>query len=94
MAVTIQFMFFLLIRTWQNIALALLKWVPGWEIIFTDFNAANGKVYKWIQPVNGVPQGNYEPATVFGYTQKTAIGIVGYGVRFIGQKPVKNRICL
>ena len=27
------------------------------------YNAANGKVYQWIQPVNGVPQGNFEPAT-------------------------------
>ncbi len=27
------------------------------------FNAANGKVYKWVQPLNGVKQGNFEPAT-------------------------------
>jgi hypothetical protein len=26
------------------------------------FNAVNGKVYEWIQPINGVPQGNFEPA--------------------------------
>lgn len=26
------------------------------------FNGANGKVYQWIAPVSGVPQGNYEPA--------------------------------
>lgn len=26
------------------------------------FNAANGKVYQWVAPVNNVPQGNYEPA--------------------------------
>ncbi|MCA0398462.1 MAG: hypothetical protein LCH51_13745 [Bacteroidetes bacterium] len=25
--------------------------------------AANGKVYQWVAPVNGVPQGQYEPAT-------------------------------
>ena len=24
-------------------------------------SAANGKVYKWVAPLNGVPQGNYEP---------------------------------
>lgn len=28
-----------------------------------DFNGANGKVYKWIAPVNGVLQGQYEPAS-------------------------------
>lgn len=27
------------------------------------FNAANGNVYQWIAPVNGVPQGNFEAAT-------------------------------
>ncbi|TDH27078.1 hypothetical protein EXU57_08710 [Segetibacter sp. 3557_3] len=27
------------------------------------FNGANGKVYRWVQPVNGVPAGNFEPAT-------------------------------
>nr|WP_214460475.1 hypothetical protein [Flavihumibacter fluvii] len=28
-----------------------------------DLNAANGKVYKWVEPFNGIPQGRYEPAT-------------------------------
>lgn len=28
-----------------------------------DFNGANGKVYRWVEPVNGVSQGNFEPAT-------------------------------
>ena len=34
------------------------------------YNAANGKVYQWVEPVNGVPQGNYEPA-VFLVTPKS-----------------------
>ncbi|MDQ6812439.1 MAG: hypothetical protein M3040_01670, partial [Bacteroidota bacterium] len=28
-----------------------------------DFNGANGKVYRWIEPINGALQGNFEPAT-------------------------------
>ncbi|MGI8635477.1 MAG: hypothetical protein ACR2KZ_08750, partial [Segetibacter sp.] len=28
-----------------------------------DFNGANGKVYRWVQPDNGILQGNFEPAT-------------------------------
>ena len=34
-----------------------------------DFNGANGKVFRWIQPVNGVKQGRFEPA-VFLVTPK------------------------
>ncbi|MFT3935497.1 MAG: hypothetical protein QM726_17860 [Chitinophagaceae bacterium] len=34
-----------------------------------DFNGANGKVYKWIAPVNGVKQGEYE-AAIFLVTPK------------------------
>jgi len=26
-----------------------------------DNNLANGKVYRWVSPINGVPQGDYEP---------------------------------
>jgi len=26
------------------------------------FNGANGKAYKWVEPINNIPQGNYEPA--------------------------------
>ncbi len=33
------------------------------------FNAANGKVYQWVAPVNGVPQGSFQPA-VFLVTPK------------------------
>ncbi|MEY2800075.1 MAG: hypothetical protein RI934_1063 [Bacteroidota bacterium] len=43
-----------------------------YKLIFTDLgpnagnyilsnNSANGRVYEWIQPILGVPQGNYEP---------------------------------
>ncbi len=28
------------------------------------FNAANGKVYTWVAPINGVPQGSYEPVSL------------------------------
>jgi hypothetical protein len=40
------------------------------------FNAANGKVYQWVQPVNGVRQGNFEPAT-FLVTPKKRMVISG-----------------
>ena len=34
-----------------------------------DFNGANGKVYRWLSPVNGTKQGRYEPA-IFLVTPK------------------------
>ncbi|HVX50434.1 MAG TPA: hypothetical protein VHB48_09755 [Chitinophagaceae bacterium] len=42
------------------------------------FNAANGKVYQWVAPVNGVPQGNYE-AAAFLVTPKrqTVMNVAG-----------------
>lgn len=46
------------------------------------YNAANGKVYQWIQPVNGVPQGNFEPASflVTPKRQQLISGAVEYAM--------------
>lgn len=41
------------------------------------YNAANGKVYQWVQPVNGVPQGSFEPATFLVTPKKQQIISVG-----------------
>lgn len=37
---------------------------PGNGNYVPDFNGANGKVYRFVQPVNGVKQGQFEPVTV------------------------------
>ncbi|WP_242692090.1 hypothetical protein [Aridibaculum aurantiacum] len=42
-----------------------------------DFNGANGKVFKWVAPVNGVPQGNFEPATLLVTPKKQQMLTVG-----------------
>lgn len=42
-----------------------------------DFNGANGKVYRWVAPLNGVPQGNYEPATYLVTPKKQQLVSVG-----------------
>ncbi len=39
-----------------------------------SFNAANGKVYQWVAPVNGVPQGNYEPVILLVTPKKAQMG--------------------
>lgn len=40
-------------------------------------SSANGKVYKWVAPVNGVKQGAYEPVTLFITPQKHIVSNFG-----------------
>lgn len=41
------------------------------------FNAANGQVFQWVQPVDGIPQGNYEAATFLVSPKKQQVLSVG-----------------
>jgi hypothetical protein len=42
-----------------------------------DFNGANGKVFRWIAPVNGVSQGRFEPAVFLVAPKKQQVLSVG-----------------
>ncbi len=42
-----------------------------------DFNGANGKVYRWIAPVNGVKQGQFEAATFLVTPKKQQLVSLG-----------------
>lgn len=41
------------------------------------FNAANGQVFQWVQPLNGIRQGNYEPATFLVTPKKQQLLTLG-----------------
>jgi hypothetical protein len=42
-----------------------------------DFNGANGKVYKYIEPVNGIKVGRYEPVIILVAPQKQQLMSIG-----------------
>jgi hypothetical protein len=52
-------------------------------------NGANGKVFQWVAPVNGVAQGNYEPVALLVTTQKTTAVYGRYKIQF----RVKTQSC-
>lgn len=41
------------------------------------FSAANGQVYQWVEPLNGIPQGNFEAATFLVTPKKQQVLSVG-----------------
>lgn len=42
-----------------------------------DLNGANGKVYRWVEPINGVKQGYYEPAVYLVTPKKQQVANLG-----------------
>jgi hypothetical protein len=49
----------------------------GFGNYLPDFNGANGKVYRWVEPVNGRPQGQYEPAMALVTPKKQQLVSLG-----------------
>lgn len=43
-----------------------------------DISNANGKVYKWVQPINGIKQGNFLPATFLITPKKRQVISTGF----------------
>jgi hypothetical protein len=42
-----------------------------------DLNGANGKVYKWVEPINGKPAGRFEAATLLVTPKKQSVVTLG-----------------
>jgi hypothetical protein len=59
-----------------------------------DFNGANGKVYKFIEPVNGIKQGRYEPVMVLVAPKKQQLISVGAEYQFDKNNVLKTEFAL
>jgi hypothetical protein len=69
--------------------LSFIEVGQGFGNYIPDLNGANGKVYKWVAPVNGQKQGYYEPA-VFLVTPKRQ-QVISVGVEYaISKNTVLN----
>lgn len=53
-------------------------------------SAANGKVFKWVAPVNGIPQGSYEPIVLLVTPKKQQL--YTFGVDYIFSKNSKTSV--
>jgi len=47
-----------------------------------DITSTNGRVYKWLEPINGVPQGNYEPVGLLVTPKKQQMITTGIDYTF------------
>ena len=47
-----------------------------------DKYTANGKIYKWVAPINGIPQGLYEPVILLVAPQKKQMTSIGGNYQF------------
>lgn len=57
--------------------LSFIEVGQGFGNYIPELNGANGKVYKWVAPVNGIKQGYYEPAVFLVTPKKQQVISVG-----------------
>lgn len=59
-----------------------------------DFNGANGKVYRFIQPINGIKQGRYEPVTILVTPKKQQLISLGTEYQIDANNSLKTEFAL
>jgi hypothetical protein len=59
-----------------------------------DLNGANGKVYRWVAPVNGVKQGTYEPAVFLVTPKKQQVISVGVDYAVTANTTVTSEVAM
>lgn len=59
-----------------------------------DFNGANGKVYRWIAPVNGIKQGRFDPVTLLIAPKSQQVLTAGVEYRFTTTTSVRTEVAM
>lgn len=59
-----------------------------------DFNGANGKVYRYVKPVNGIRQGRFEPVTVLVTPKKQQVFSFGTDYQLDKNNLLKTELAL
>lgn len=59
-----------------------------------DFNGANGKVYRFVQPVNGIKQGRYDPVMILVTPKKQQLISVGTEYQINANNSLKTEVAL
>lgn len=67
---------------------------PGGGNYVPDFNGANGKVYRYVPPVNGVKQGSFEPVTVLVTPKKQQLISFGTDYQIDKNNLLKTEVAL
>lgn len=57
-------------------------------------STANGRIFQWIAPMNGIPQGNYEPVVLLTTPELTQMGTVGGSYLFSEKTGVNAEFAL
>lgn len=57
-------------------------------------NASNGKTFKWIEPVNGIPQGDWEPVVLLITPKKTQIYNAGFSYAISKNTKLKTEFAI
>jgi hypothetical protein len=57
-------------------------------------NASNGKTFKWIEPINGIPQGDWEPVVLLVTPKKTQIYNAGFSYEISKNTKLKTEFAI
>jgi hypothetical protein len=75
-------------------ALSFTDLGPGNGNYLPEFNGANGKVYRYVAPVNGIKQGQYEPVQLLVTPKRQQLFSVGTEYTIDARNTLKSEVAL